>query len=64
MVDKTLRVEVRGRGMSPTLYRWEIYRSPDRVECSLHRYPNADAAREAGMRVMARLIIPERGQRQ
>ena len=58
MVDKALRVEVRRGGALPTPYGWEIYRGMDRscVERSLHRYPSEQAAREAGMQAMARLI--------
>ena len=64
MVNKAFRVEVRRGGSSPNLYRWEIYRGSDRVERSLYRYPNEQAAREAGTQVMARLIAPKRRQRQ
>jgi hypothetical protein len=63
MVDKALRVEVRSGGSPPNIYRWEIYRGQDRVERSLHRYPNEQAAREAGTQVIARLIAPTRRQR-
>jgi hypothetical protein len=63
MADKPLRVVVRGGGSSSNLYRWEIYRGPDRVERSLHRYPDEHAAREAGMQVMAKLIIAKQRQR-
>jgi hypothetical protein len=63
MVDKALRVEVRRGAGLPNPYRWEIYRGPYRVQRSLHRYPNEQAAREAGMQVMARLIVPKRPQR-
>jgi hypothetical protein len=58
MVDKALRVEVRSGGSPPN-----IYRGQDRIERSLHRYPNEQAAREAGTQVMARLIAPTRRQR-
>ena len=63
MVDKALRIEVRRGGSPPSLYRWEIYRGSDRMERSLNRYPNEQAAREAGMQVMARLIGLKRRQR-
>jgi hypothetical protein len=61
-MDRALRVEVRRGGSPPNPYRWEIYRGPDRVERSLHRYPNEQAAGEAGLQVIARLIAPKRRQ--
>jgi hypothetical protein len=63
MVDKPLRVEVRKGASPPSLYRWEIYRGHARVERSLPHYPTEEAAREAGMQVMARLITSGRTRR-
>jgi len=62
MVGKPLRVEVRRGGSPGRLFRWEIYRGGTHscVERSLYRYPSEQAAREAGIQVMARLIAPSR----
>jgi hypothetical protein len=57
MADKAFKVEVRRGGTPPTPYRWEIYRGGTvPVLRSLHRYTSEQAAREAGMQAMARLI--------
>jgi hypothetical protein len=63
MTEKAFRVEVRKGGGPPTPYRWEIYRGHARVERSLHRYPNEQAARESGMQTMALLIASNRRKR-